>query len=862
MEHNKEYLAFISYKREDEDWAKWLAHELEHYHFPLTLNGRDDLPKDLRPIFRDIDELSAGNLPRQIHQALEKSKNLIIICSPRSANSPWVNKEVEEFISMGKLDRIFPFIIEGIPNAKNEEDECLPKAIRELKDDNERLGANVSEYKDGPLRLCIDCPLPKGSNKKQGNINDKGRDAAVVKIVAGMFGLSFDTLWQRYEREKAEEERKIREQRDKLLIMQSRFLAEKANSLKEEGDSYTARLLALEALPKNLENPDRPYVQEAEIALRNSCRLNSAVFRGHTNWVNAIFVNHSQLISGSRDGTIIIWDIETGEKLKVFTISSQDITAICCDNLIIVVGTREGQIYILNAVTGEIIKSWTSHLLRINSLFLDSEQLISCSNDCKIKIWDIKAGNCLRELSGYYMSYDNYQIVSASNSHIYIWDRKNRECIHDIHLPVLYKPTAISYNGDIIVTGHSNGMIRIWKADSEKPICSIHGHDDEISTIVFGNNILLSGSKDRCIKVWMLDEQKQIKCKSIFEGHTSSISSIIVRGDYFISCSRDNTIRKWDFQNYIGKKNIRLDGDGEKCIVHICNNSIIAGFGDHSNKFLYVWDISTKTHITDLRTGPGNPTAIVHLDNYIICGSFKTIKIWDNKNYSLTRTIKGHNGDITALACIGNYIVSGSWDHVVCLWDLINGNLIRAFIGHTDTIYSLSITNDYIISGSGDNTIRIWDIQTGKCIHILKGHKDRIIAIEQNDEYVFSASWDASIKIWDKRTWKNVYSFKCHTSRITSLVYKFGYLVSGSEDKTVRVWDLGAKDCISVFDTSCFGYVNSVAFDGKVIVAGFYDSKIIATWDYPSLHILIKKTSQQFKNRQLTPEERKKYYLE
>ena len=38
MDENKEYYAFISYKREDEKWAKWLQHKLEHYKFPTSLN--------------------------------------------------------------------------------------------------------------------------------------------------------------------------------------------------------------------------------------------------------------------------------------------------------------------------------------------------------------------------------------------------------------------------------------------------------------------------------------------------------------------------------------------------------------------------------------------------------------------------------------------------------------------------------------------------------------------------------------------------------------------------------------------------------------------------------------------------------
>lgn len=108
-----EYFAFISYKSEDAEWAIWLQHELEHYHLPVSYNGRTDVPQELRSVFRDIDELSAGNLPEQIKQALIGSMNLIVVCSPQAAASLWVNQEVETFISLGRTDHIFPFVVEG-----------------------------------------------------------------------------------------------------------------------------------------------------------------------------------------------------------------------------------------------------------------------------------------------------------------------------------------------------------------------------------------------------------------------------------------------------------------------------------------------------------------------------------------------------------------------------------------------------------------------------------------------------------------------------------------------------------------------------------------------------------------------------
>ena len=175
MERNdrKGYFAFISYKREDAKWADWLQHELEHYRLPSNLNGREDLPKSIRPVFKDTSELNPTCLPRQIQEALADSRYLIVICSPRSAKSEWVNKEVETFVGMGKTDCIIPFIIEGKTHSGDPATECYPKALRELPPSQEILGANINEY---------------------------GKKAALVKIVAQMLGLKFDTLWQRTEK--------------------------------------------------------------------------------------------------------------------------------------------------------------------------------------------------------------------------------------------------------------------------------------------------------------------------------------------------------------------------------------------------------------------------------------------------------------------------------------------------------------------------------------------------------------------------------------------------------------------------------------------------------------------------------------
>jgi len=172
METGFEYYAFISYKREDEKWAKWLQNKLESYRLPSVIRKEiPRLPKRIRPIFRDKTDLGAGMLTDSLRKELEKSQYLIVICSPQSAKSEWVGKEIDAFIEMGRANHIIPFIAEGIPNS-NDEQECFHPVIKEKIP--EALGISVNEI---------------------------GKQQAFVKVAAKLLDLRFDALWNRFLRE-------------------------------------------------------------------------------------------------------------------------------------------------------------------------------------------------------------------------------------------------------------------------------------------------------------------------------------------------------------------------------------------------------------------------------------------------------------------------------------------------------------------------------------------------------------------------------------------------------------------------------------------------------------------------------------
>lgn len=175
------YAAFISYNHRDRKTAIWLHRALETYRIPRRMRGQasalGELGARLSPVFRDREELAAStDLGSAVREALEQSDALIVICSPDGARSRWVNEEIRTFAALGRRHRIQCLIAAGEPNASripgaDPAREALPPALFEH-GESEPLAADIRPGQDG-------------------------REAAKLKLLAGILGVDYDELRQR-----------------------------------------------------------------------------------------------------------------------------------------------------------------------------------------------------------------------------------------------------------------------------------------------------------------------------------------------------------------------------------------------------------------------------------------------------------------------------------------------------------------------------------------------------------------------------------------------------------------------------------------------------------------------------------------
>lgn len=169
MSETFRYDAFLSYSHRDLKWGKWLQNRLESWHIPTEVRKETAFARNNLKIFRDQTDLAGVELRDTIQRELNAARCLIVLCSPNSAASPWVAEEIAYFKSLGREDRIIPFIIDGEPETDKAVLECYSEELRNVPDKH-FLGANVQEL---------------------------GRNKAFLRLVSILLNVRFDRLVDR-----------------------------------------------------------------------------------------------------------------------------------------------------------------------------------------------------------------------------------------------------------------------------------------------------------------------------------------------------------------------------------------------------------------------------------------------------------------------------------------------------------------------------------------------------------------------------------------------------------------------------------------------------------------------------------------
>jgi len=384
---------------------------------------------------------------------------------------------------------------------------------------------------------------------------------------------------------------------------------------------------------------------------------------GHAGRVRAVAVTPDgrHAISGSRDRTIKVWDVESGEELLTLTghTSLVEAVAVTQDGKHVISGSDDNTLKVWDIETGEELLALEGHTDTVKAVAVtpDGRHAISGSRDRTIKVWDIESGGELLTLTGHTSS------VSG---------------------------VAVTPDGKHVISGSYDSTLKVWDIKSGEELQRLEGHTSSISAVAVtqdGKHVI-SGSRDSTLKVWDIESGEELLTLT---GHTRSVSAVAVTqdGKHVISGSRDSTLKVWDIKS--GEELLTLTGHTRSVsavAVTQDGNNVISGSRDSTLK---VWDIESGEEMQTLEghTSSVHAVAVTPDGKHAISGSSdNTLRVWDIKSGEEMQRLVGHTVSVHAVAVTpdGKHAISGSGDKTLRVWDIESGQVLASFSGESSLL--------------------------------------------------------------------------------------------------------------------------------------------------------------------------------
>jgi WD40 repeat protein len=315
-------------------------------------------------------------------------------------------------------------------------------------------------------------------------------------------------------------------------------------------------------------------------------------FTEHTDSLLTLAFNDdgSQLVSGSRDRTLRIWDLQRAEIVRDFvghsTTGARGVVAVYGPgDRTILSGGADGSVRLWDTESGRAMQELDGHERPVNTVDLsdDAAYAISGGDDQQVLVWDVVSGEALFTLDTdagvinwvRFLPNSTQFVVGGSEGGLAIWDAVTGQRVREFTAPVCQQPDestlpvnavdalALSTDGTVLVTGGADECVSIWNvADG-----SLAERFQLLGTAV--RSVAISPDKARVaiggasglVSLRQISDQTVIRN---FTGHDRAVVGLAFSPDNtsLLSAAADETVRLWDIASGFEVRRYTLESEG------------------------------------------------------------------------------------------------------------------------------------------------------------------------------------------------------------------------------------------------------------------------------------------------------------
>jgi WD40 repeat protein/transcriptional regulator with XRE-family HTH domain len=576
------------------------------------------------------------------------------------------------------------------------------------------------------------------------------------------------------------------------------------------------------------------YLQGAEMQDTTLCgaSLHETVFTESFDppWSVATSSHGSYWAMGSRRGGARVWR-DDGKRLdlvwQAHTAAVQAL-AFSPDEQALATGSWDGTIKLWNLESGALL--WLGqHTGSIHRLVFtpDGRTLASGGDDATIRLWDVSTGEHLKALSckssavyALAWSPDGSLLAGGSfDGSIHLWEMQGGQAAWPgaaTHILMGHSgpvwSVAFAPDGRILASGSFDRTVKLWDVERLERHETLAGHMAPVNTVAWSpdGSLLASSGRDQAIWLWDVERGSY---RTALHGHSAVVHDLAFMHDgrSLLSGSEDGTLREWDVER--GQCTRVIQGYAVTLYDVAWNREGTRLASAGSDALVTIWESDGKTMPGLLRghswiaygvawSSDGRLLASSGLDN--------TVQLWNAATDARILTLHDPDHFDTSFFGIewspdGRFLAGGSYQRGVQVWEVSTG--VRRWVGRGQptTIRRVAWSPDgtRLASCSYDGSVILWEATTGTQLARLQGHTGMVMCVAWSPSGTRLSSCGGGrgggeLFVWDTHSGESLYAL----SELSEVVYALAWnpngtmLISGGSDGMLHWWDVERGKCV------------------------------------------------------------------